>query len=158
MGHVRSTFAMVFLAIAAAGCTSIAHAASTQGDDLAAKAFVEAFFAAVDARDMSRISRAFASDAMIVHADGVSTSVGEFLKIIQDTKEWIPRTRELSSYTTRPVGGALIVGFLNHVTFKRDGRERAYTYNETWVLERTDSGLRAVRAHYSRVVADKHTE
>lgn len=145
-----------FGAVASAGD---AYADARGPSDAEARAFVEAFFRAFDARDLGALEAAFAPGASIVHDDGVETSVPKLLEILRNTKEWPPRERTLSRFTLTRAAGAVVVGCLNHVRFAPPGRPPTeFTYNETWVLVPAADGLRAVRSHYSLVTREEHSE
>ena len=91
--------------------------------------------------------------------DGVVTDIPAMLKIISKAKDWPPRTRRISDCDTSTFGDVLVVGCMNRVTFQRPGGKPApYEYNETWVLQRTAAGLKAIRSHYSRVTQEEHSE
>ena len=129
------------------------------GDDAQARTLIQDFFDAFDSRDYAAIEETFVPDAALVHHDGVITSLAEMLEIIRAAKEWPPRERELAGFQTRWIDRVAIVGLRNRVTFKPLNRpSTTATYNETWILQRTESGLKAVRVHYSRVTAQRHSE
>ena len=129
------------------------------GHDVEAIALIQRFFDAFDSRDYAAIEEAFAPGATLVHNNGVMTSLAEMLEIIRTTKEWSPRVRELSGFRTRWVDRVAVVGLRNRVTVEPQNRPSATaTYSETWLLQRTESGLKAFHVHYSLVTAEKHSE
>jgi hypothetical protein len=94
-----------------------------------------------------------------VHDNGVATDIPELLRVLRTTREWVPRDRRIRDCSTSTHGSVLITGCINEVTFHRAGADPAhYVYNETWILDRTSGGLRAIRAHYSRVTQTEHSE
>lgn len=120
--------------------------------------FVRNFFAALDDRDVRRIRESFVPTATIVHDDGVEQNVSQFIESVSDAEHWYPRTRHIDCHENES-GEIVVAGCLNQVTFTRpDGRERAVSYNETWILRSTDAGLKAVRTHYSRIRTSAHSE
>lgn len=121
---------------------------------------VRAFFTAFDARDETAMRRLLASTATITHDNGVTTDVPTMMRIISGTAEWPPRTRELSNFTiAKLAGGDEVVTFINKVRFTPARRQPSESkYNETWVLEKERTGMRAIRVHYSLVTQEKHSE
>lgn len=149
---VRSAFAMLALLLVGEAPAQILR----EEDGVA---FVQNFFAAFDRRDFTTLQAAFSPDAVIVHDDGVQQTVPELMATLRSAKTWEPRQRTISGCTTQSFGAILVVGCLNHVEFHKPGvASTEHTYNETWVLERTAQGLRAVRSHYSLVMKKEHSE
>ncbi|MBN8786666.1 MAG: hypothetical protein J0I84_06215, partial [Terrimonas sp.] len=69
------------------------------------------------------------------------------------------QTRKLSNFEFITDGKISILGLTNEVTFSLPGNKKVYEpYNETWIFEKTDSTIRPVRCHYSKVTVDKHSE
>ena len=137
----------------------LGSAAPNQTRDLdAAESSVRAFFDAFDRRDVAWIEGAFLQTAKIIHDDGVTTGIPAMLSIIRNAAAWPPRQRTLSHFEITPIGDKVVlVGCLNRVTFRPEGRAPTeFLYNETWVLEQTQSGLKVVRSHYSRVTQAEH--
>ncbi len=125
-----------------------------------AELFVQAFFDAFDRRDVAGIEGAFLQSAKIIHDDGVTTDIPAVLSSIRNAAAWPPRQRTLSQFEITPIGDKVVlVGCLNRVTFRPAGcAPTEFLYSETWVLEQTQSGLKAVRCHYSRVTQAEHSE
>ncbi len=122
-------------------------------------AFVREFFKAFDERNVTALEGMFLEGATIVHHDGVEVTIPAMLADLRAVKNWRPRTRALSHFEAVQAGDVIVVGCLNHVVFQIAGTAPAEsTYNETWVLQRTKGGWRAIRAHYSRVTKQQHTE
>lgn len=124
----------------------------------AAEALVRAFFAALDRRDADAMTDLFSPDAVVIHQDGVRTRVPEFQAIVRSAARWPERTRTLSGFECVSRDAILIVGCRNEIRVRGEQGWIVTTYAETWILERDDSGLRALRCHYSRVTADEHRE
>ena len=141
----------------------VAHAAhrsvhDVASDDSAPAQFVKDFYTSFDAPGRPALESFFAPSAKIIHQDGLATDIAQMRSILAKTV-WVPRKRELSGFETLRIGNVVIVGCLNHVVHQRDGSApHENTFNETWVLERTTGGFRAVRVHYSLVSRREHTE
>jgi hypothetical protein len=121
-------------------------------------AFVRAFFTAFDERNVTALEGMFLDGATIVHYDGVEVTIPAMLADLRAVKNWPPRMRTLSHFEAFQAGDVVVVGALNQVVFQINGMPQEVTYNETWVLQRTKGALRAIRAHYSRVTKQQHTE
>jgi ketosteroid isomerase-like protein len=150
------------LALAAAA-TMMAHANPAAAGQTAmpdpATQFVRGFFAALDNRDIAAVRDAFLPGATIVHDDGVEQTVPELIASVTNAKHWYSRTRQIDDCTVDREGKIVIAGCINRVTFKRpDGRESSIAYDETWILRRTNEGLKAIRTHYSRIRKTTHAE
>jgi len=150
---------LITTAFVSCSASKAAKAETPQADDVAAHMFVQRFFEAFDARDYEEMQKSFAPDATIVHDNGVVTDVPEMMNIIRTTEEWPRRQRELTKFQTHWAGDIVIVGYRNKVTYEPLNRPPiSAAYTETWVLRRTESGFQALRVHYSRVTAEKHSE
>jgi hypothetical protein len=159
MKSIQLCVALVFALVLPATSQQQQPAAAPSSDDAAAIAFVQGFFTAFDARDYAAMERMFLPTAKLVHSDGVEEDVPTMLSTVRSAKHWPPRKRDLSHCETTWIGDAVVVGCLNHVVFEPPGQASVErTYNETWILERTNAGLRAVRTHYSLVTRKEHTE
>ncbi|MFN7985087.1 MAG: nuclear transport factor 2 family protein [Vicinamibacterales bacterium] len=125
----------------------------------AGEAFVRSFFDALDRRDVNAMTPLFAADALIVHHDGVRTTVPEFQQVMRSAKRWPVRERSLSQFECRQAGPLLIVGCRNEIRTRSDAGVWLPTeYTETWILEQVGDTVRALRCHYSRVTAGEHRE
>jgi len=83
-----------------------------------------------------------ASSTLTAHASACSNWT------IQGSYAFTPPWNRFPVYT---LGKGIVVGFTNHVTFQpADRAPFEHTFTETWILVRTDSGLKALRANYSR--------
>lgn len=152
------TCAFICAAITGPATAKLPHA--TAQSEVASIALVRAFFVAFDARNEPAMLRLMAPTASLTHDNGVTTDVPTMMKIIRETREWPPRTRELSHFRVEPLaGGAQVLTLLNKVRFTPAGRAPTESnYNETWVLEKGSNGLKAVRIHYSLVTREQHSE
>jgi hypothetical protein len=165
MGELhRSTRTVTFL-MAPPSRAMDARSPSQSGDAVesddrsAGEACVRAFFDALDRRDVDAVAQFFSPAGVVVHHDGVRTTVREFQDIMQRAMRWPVRKRTLSQFEFVRVDPILIVGCRNEISvLAEDGEWTTTTYAETWVLERGDAGLSALRCHYSRVTADEHRE
>jgi len=130
-----------------------------QLDDAApATQFVRNFFQAFDNRDIPRVRAAFIPTATIVHDDGVEQTVPQLIESVSSANHWYPRTRVINC-DVKQSGKTVVAGCLNRVTFRRpDGEQKTIAYNETWILRRTETGLKALRTHYSRIRKSAHSE
>ena len=124
------------------------------------KKIVADFFKAFDEKDTSKISQMCAPKTTIVHNNGVVTSLAEMIKIIDNTKNWYPRTRKLSEYMTLLGNQYSIIGFKNVVIFKLpDGKNVKEKYRETWVFKMgSPNNWKPIRIHYSSITKEKHSE
>ena len=128
-------------------------------DSIAAVASVTNFFKAFDDKDVKKIALLLPGNMKIVHHNGAETSTSEMIKVIDETKNWWPRSRKLSNFEFVTDGKLSILGLKNEVTFSLPGNKSVYEpYKETWIFEKVDNSLRPIRCHYSKVTVDKREE
>lgn len=160
-----------FFLLAISGCTNSPtdksagtnQASNQQGsvsqDSVAAVTIVQAFFKAFDEKDLKMIDSLLIPSMKIIHHNGATTNTEEIIKIIEETKDWWPRTRKLSNFEFTSDGRLSILGLKNEVTFSLPDNKKVYEpYNETWIFEKLDNKWRAIRCHYSKITVDKHSE
>ncbi|MFT3678680.1 MAG: nuclear transport factor 2 family protein [Ferruginibacter sp.] len=128
-------------------------------DSVAAVTVVQDFFRAFDEKDLKKIDSLFPPSMKIIHHNGATTNTTEMVQIINETKDWWPRTRRLSNYEFTSNGDLSILGLKNEVTFSLPSDKKVYEpYNETWIFEKMNDKWRPIRCHYSKITVDKHSE
>lgn len=132
---------------------------SKNSDSIEVVTFVKDFFKAFDDKDLKKINSLLIPSTEITHHNGATTNTAEMLKIIEETKDWWPRTRKLSSFEFISNSNLSIVGLLNEVIFSLPGNKKVIEpYNETWIFEKIDNSWKPIRIHYSKVTVEKHSE
>jgi hypothetical protein len=120
---------------------------------------VSDFFQAFDERDLEKMEQILTPTSKIIHNNGVTTDTKEMMKVINETKNWYPRKRNLSEFEFDADENFAIVGVLNEVTFSLPENKEVYEpYNETWIFKKVDNKWHPIRIHYSKIVREKHTE
>ena len=128
-------------------------------DSIAAVSVVREFFKAFDEKDLKTIDSLLNPSMKIIHHNGAITNTAEMIRVIEETKDWWPRTRRLSNYEFTSNGNLSIVSLKNEVTFSLPNNKKVYEpYNETWIFEKKDNKWRPIRCHYSKITVDKHSE
>ena len=166
---MRYTFFFYFLVII--GCTNSqkdknadtnqlsSQPNSRDLDSVAAVSVVQDFFKAFDEKDLKKIDSLLIPSTKIIHHNGATTNTAEMNKIIQETKDWWPRTRKLSNFEFTSNSNLSILGLKNEVTFSLPDNKKVYEpYNETWIFEKIDNSWKPIRIHYSKVTVEKHSE
>ena len=162
---------LIFLIAAITGCSNpqndlVAaakplndHNNSRELDSIAAVTQVREFFKAFDAKDVKKIDSLWGPSMKVIHHNGATTNTAEMIRVIEETKDWWPRTRKLSDFEFIANGNLSILGLKNEVTFSLpDGKKVYEPYIETWVFERSGNTWIPVRCHYSKITVEKHSE
>lgn len=132
---------------------------SSNSDSALAVTVVKDFFKAFDEKDLKKIDDLLIPSTKIIHHNGATTNTAEMIKIIEETKDWWPRTRKLSNYEFTSNSNLSILGLMNEVTFLLPDNKKVYEpYNETWIFGKIDSSWKPIRIHYSKVTVEKHSE
>lgn len=166
---MRYTFFFFFLLII--GCTNspkdksedtnqLTSQPGSRGlDSIAAVSIVQNFFKAFDEKNVKKIDSLFIPSMKIIHHNGATTNTAEMVKVIEETKDWWPRTRKLSDYEFTSNGNLSILGLKNEVTFSLPNNKSVYEpYIETWIFEKLNNEWKAIRCHYSKITVEKHSE
>jgi ketosteroid isomerase-like protein len=153
------------------GCSNVQHDKSAtfatlsdqtnsrSTDSVAAVTHVQDFFKAFDEKDLKKIDSLWGPSMKVIHHNGATTNTAEMIKVIEETKDWWPRTRKLSDFEFIANGNLSILGLKNEVTFSLPNGKQVYEpYMETWVFEKSGNSWHPVRCHYSKVTVDKHSE
>jgi hypothetical protein len=158
---------LIIFSVSIASCSNFKTNDSNQNnrmiirskDSTAAVLMVTNFFKAFDDKDVKKIALLLPAKMKIVHHNGAETNTGEMIKVIEGTKNWWPRTRNLSNYEFISDGNISILGLTNEVTFSLPDNQKVYEpYKETWIFETMDGTLSPIRCHYSKVTVEKHSE
>lgn len=135
------------------------HTGSGYSDSVQVVAIVKDFFKAFDEKDLKKIDALLIPSTQIIHHNGTVTDTAEMIRIIEDTKDWWPRTRKLSDFEFVSGSNLYIAGFMNEVIFSLpDNKKVIEPYNETWIFEKIVESWKPVRIHYSKVTVEKHSE
>ncbi len=161
-------FPCILLIVVIAGCTETAQkensnpsktpVVSEKSDSTKLVSIVNDFFKAFDEKDTGNISHLLIPDTKVIHYNGVVTNTAAMIKIIDETKDWYPRTRKISEYEYFSGGSIAVLGCLNEVTFTLPQKKVEERYRETWVFQRIENDWKPVRIHYSKIITDKHSE
>jgi ketosteroid isomerase-like protein len=139
--------------------TSINKISTPQSDSTEVVKTVIDFFDAFDNRDLKTLDAILLPTSKIVHFNGVTTNKDEMMKIIRETKTWLPRKRRLSNYEFISDCNLAVVGFTNEVSFTSEQSETSEAkYTETWTFQKIGTSWKPIRITYSKVIADKHSE
>ena len=131
---------------------------SESSDSVQIVKIVSEFFQAFDERDLQKIDSLLIPSTQIIHYNGITTNTAEMIKIIKETKDWYPRTRQLSNYKFFYGCDLAVIGLTNDVTFSLPKKKVIEKYIETWTFEKIKGDWKPVRSAYSKVIADKHSE
>lgn len=138
---------------------SVGIAALTAADSIATTEIVRSFFAAFDEKDTAKLAATLIPETQIIHHNGTVTNTQQLIQVINKTKNWWPRKRQISDFEFIAADSIAVLGFFNEVVFELPGNKSIKEpYRETWIFKRTDSGWQPVRIHYSKITVDKHSE
>jgi ketosteroid isomerase-like protein len=120
---------------------------------------VKDFFQSFDDRDLQKMNDLLDPAMKIIHYNGATTNREEMIAIIKETKNWWPRTRQLSEVEFMGTQDMAIVGILNEVIFSLPNNKTVEErYRETWIFKKKGNQWKPVRCHYSKIMVDKHSE
>lgn len=137
----------------------IGQASSRNADSIVVVNIVQDFFKAFDEKNLKKIDSLFLPSMKIIHHNGATTNTAEMIKIIDETKEWWPRTRKLSDFEFISNANLSILGLRNEVTFSLPNNKKIFEpYIETWVFEKINNQWKPIRCHYSKITVVKHSE
>ncbi len=131
---------------------------SIEDDSLNTTKIAIDFFEAFDDRDLEKLDEILDVKTQIIHHNGVVTGKEEMIDIVKNAQNWVPRERTLRDFTFHSNASLAVVGFINEVTFLIPNRDQTFRYNETWILEKKGNEWYPLRAHYSLVTAEQHSE
>lgn len=170
MKHLSIAVISLFLLIIP-GCTSspapgnkeVAKENTATGtnpqDSIAAFHIVEDFFKAFDELDTAKIASLLLPATEIVHHNGVVTNTAQLIRVMNEAQHWWPRVRKLSEIGYLQSSGLSVVNCLNEVTFTLPDNKIVYEpYRETWILKKVENERKPIRIHYSKIIAEKHSE
>lgn len=162
---------LFFLITMIIGCTNVPKDQTTKvnaqytgdgfssEDSLVVVTTVQEFFKAFDERNTDKMNNILSPDMKIIHHNGTTTNREEMMTVIKETKNWWPRTRKLSGFECSGDDNLAVVGLYNEVIFSLpENRTVVEPYKETWIFRKTGNQWKPVRCHYSKVIADKHSE
>ncbi|MDB5277998.1 MAG: hypothetical protein JWR61_2953 [Ferruginibacter sp.] len=128
-------------------------------DSVVVVTMVKDFFKSFDDRDLQKLNELLDPSMKIIHHNGATTNREEMIAIIKETKNWWPRTRKLSEVEFTGSPDMAVVGVLNEVIFSLPNNKTVEErYRETWIFKKTGNQWKPVRCHYSKIMADKHSE
>lgn len=131
----------------------------TPQDSIAAVRIVEDFFKAFDELDTVKIASLLLPTTEIVHHNGVITNNAQLIQVMNEAENWWPRVRKLSGIGYLQSSGLAVVTCLNEVTITLPDNKFVYEpYRETWILKKVENGWKPIRIHYSKIIAEKHSE
>ena len=144
--------AFPFLAGTLVAAIATATVADEPSDDPAVM-FVRNFFRAMDAYDFGALERVFAPGAKIVTATGVELDAADYIAGRKAAPRTTPPVRELEDFQTIERGPVVVVSFANRTIRPSGPAAGDRTARETWILERSRAGFRALRTHFSMIAA-----
>lgn len=132
---------------------------SRQADSAATVRIVTDFFHYFDKRDLKKMNGLLLPETKIVHHNGAVTNTAEMIQVIKETKNWWPRTRQLSDFEFISAENLAVLGLTNQVIFSLPGNKNVVEpYRETWVFQKKEGDWKTIRVHYSKITVDKHSE
>ena len=162
---------LFFLLIIMIGCTNAQkkqtvktteldkNPALKNSDSIQVVTIVKDFFKTFDDRDLQKINDILDPAMKIIHHNGATTNREEMIQIIKETKNWWPRTRQLSEVEFIGIPDMAVVGVLNEVIFSLPKNKTVdERYRETWIFKKVEKQWKPVRCHYSKIIVDKHSE
>lgn len=162
---------LLFLLVLMIGCTNAQkdqpvktteldkNPALKNSDSVEVVTIVKDFFKTFDDRDLQKMNDILDPAIKIIHHNGATTNREEMIQIIKETKNWWPRTRQLSEVEFIGTPDMAIVGVLNEVTFSLPKNKTVEErYRETWIFKKVEKQWKPVRCHYSKIIVDKHSE
>ena len=162
---------LLFLLVVMIGCTDSQkdqpvktseldkNPALKNSDSIQVVTIVKDFFKTFDERDLQKMNDILDPAMKIIHHNGATTNREEMIQIIKETKNWWPRTRQLSEVEFTGTPDMAIVGVLNEVTFSLPKNKTVEErYRETWIFKKVEKQWKPVRCHYSKIIVDKHSE
>lgn len=116
-----------------------------------AVAVVDAFSAALKAKDMARVGQLLADDVLVLESGGAERSREEYLghHAISDAAFLAGAHSQLKHRTARVDGDIAWVGSESELHAEKDGKPLTLLSTETMVLKRTGSDWRITHIHWS---------